>query len=382
MGPLSGVRVVEFAGLGPTPFCGMLLSDLGADVVRIDRPQPLRPPAAPGTLAGYVTRALGRGRRSVAIDLKQPTGRELAATLVERSDAALEGFRPGVMERLGLGPQECLQRNPRLVYGRMTGWGQSGQRAQTAGHDINYIAASGVLGTLGEPDRTPPVPLNLLADFGGGGALMALGIVAALWQARVSGQGQVVDTAMVNGSALLATMVYELLDSGDWQDRRQANLSDGAAPYYGTYETADGRYLAVGAMEHQFYEILIDRLGIDVDELPDRDDRAQWPQLRARLAAEFRRKTQREWVAVFEGSDACVTAVASLHEAMAEADNADIFIDVGGVRQPAPASRFSRTPCDAPEPARPVGADTEQVLQEMGITQLRLSELRAAGIVN
>jgi alpha-methylacyl-CoA racemase len=360
----------------------MLLSDLGADVVRIDRPQPPRPPAAPGTLAGYTTRALGRGRRSVAIDLKRPAGRELAAALVAGRDAALEGFRPGVMERLGLGPQECLQRNPRLVYGRMTGWGQSGQRAQTAGHDINYLAASGVLGTFGETDRTPPVPLNLLADFGAGGALMALGIVSALWQARGSGQGQVVDTAMVNGSALLATMVYELLDSGDWQDRRQANLNDGSAPFYGTYETADGKYLAVGALEHQFYQVLIDRLGIDVDELPDRDDRAQWPRLRARLAAEFRRKTQREWVAVFEGSDACVTAVASLHEAIAEAGNAGIFIDVGGVRQPAPTPRFSRTPCDIPEPARPAGADTEQVLEEIGITRSRLRELRAAGIVN
>jgi len=382
MGPLGGVRVVEFAGMGPTPFCGMLLSDLGADVVRIDRPQPLGPSPALGTLAGYNTRALGRGRRSVAIDLKQPAGRELAVMLVAGSDAALEGFRPGVMERLGLGPQECLQRNPRLVYGRMTGWGQSGQRAQAAGHDINYIAASGVLGTFGEPDRTPPPPLNLLADFGGGGTLMALGIVSALWQARVSGQGQVVDTAMVNGSALLATMVYELLDSGDWQDRRQANLNDGAAPFYGTYETADGKYLAVGALEPQFYRVLIDRLGIDVDELPDRDDRAQWPQLRARLAAEFLRKTQREWVAVFKGSDACVTAVASLHEAIAEADNADMFVDVGGVRQPAPTPRFSRTPCDVPEPARPGGADTEQVLEEIGITRSRLRELRAAGIVN
>jgi alpha-methylacyl-CoA racemase len=380
-GPLNGVRVLEFAGLGPTPFCGMLLSDLGADVVRVDRPQPSRPPAGPGTLEGYTTRALGRGRRSVAVNVKQQAGREIASALADRADVVLEGFRPGVMERLGLGPDDCLSRNPRLVYARMTGWGQSGQRAQTAGHDINYLAASGLLGTFGDPGGPPPAPLNLVADFGGGGALMALGIVSALWQAGRSGQGQVVDAAMVNGSALLGTMVYELLGEGDWHDRRHANLIDGAAPFYGTYETADGKYLAVGALEGQFYQALTDRLGIPAGELPDRDDREQWPRLRARLAAEFRRRTQAEWITVFQGSDACVTGVASLHEAVADPDNTGVFVDVGGVRQPAPVPRFSHTPSGVPRPARPPGADTGEVLGEIGVVGQRLRELRAAGVV-
>ncbi|MGH8875483.1 MAG: CaiB/BaiF CoA transferase family protein, partial [Acidimicrobiia bacterium] len=296
MGPLDGLRVVELAGMGPAPFCGMVLADLGADVVRVDRPAGLTGRADPSDV-------LNRGKRSLAVDLKHPEGVGVLLRLVGASDALIEGFRPGVTERLGLGPEVCLARNPRLVYGRMTGWGQEGPLAPAAGHDIDYIALAGALHPIGRPGERPVPPLNLVGDFGGGGMLLALGVLAALFEAHRTGQGQVVDAAMVDGAALLTAMVHGALHDGRWSDRRGANLLDGAAPFYDTYLTADGEALAVGALEPQFYAELLDRLGLDPAELPDQMDRSRWPELRERFAQLFMTRTRDEWAEVFAGSD-------------------------------------------------------------------------------
>jgi len=343
VGPLEGVRVVEFAGLGPAPFCGMLLADLGADVVRIDRR------GARGGLIGALgaTSLLDRGKRSIALDLKDPADLEVVRALVQRADVLLEGFRPGVMERLGLGPDDLLARNPALVYGRMTGWGQTGPLAASAGHDIGYIALTGVLGATGRPDERPAPPMNLLGDFGGGGTFLALGALAALLHARSTGRGQVVDAAIVDGTAVLTTMIHGLLGSGAWTDRRGVNLLDTGAPFYDVYRCADGRFVAVGALEEQFYAALLDGLGLAGNEtLPDRTDPRQWAALRERFTEVFGSRTRDEWWQVFEGTDACVAPVLSLGEAPADGHNQErgVFVEVDGTVQPAAAPRFSMTP--------------------------------------
>jgi len=341
-GPLAGIRVVEIAALGAAPYCAMLLSDLGAEVVRIDRPAPARHP-----LAGADPRfdLLCRGRRSVAVDLKHPRGVDTVLRLCARADALIEGFRPGVAERLGIGPEACRARNPRLVYGRMTGWGQEGPLAATAGHDIDYVALAGVLHTIGRRGEPPVPPLNLAGDFGGGALFLAVGVLAALLEAGRSGQGQVVDAAMVDGAASLMTLVHGLFAAGLWQAERGVNLLDGGAPFYDVYETADGGYLAVGALEPAFWDALVRRAGADPAALPAQWDTARWPELRRRLAEIFRGRTRDEWCRIFAGSDACVAPVLSVAEAPAHPHLAArrTFVTVDGIVQPAPAPRFSRT---------------------------------------
>jgi alpha-methylacyl-CoA racemase len=374
MGPLAGVRVVELAGIGPGPFCAMLLADLGAEVLRVDRPAAAR--------TGWPT-VLARGRRSVAVDLKHPDGAGVVLDLVGAADALVEGFRPGVAERLGIGPDACLARNPRLVYGRVTGWGQEGPWRHAAGHDIDYIALAGALHPVGPAGGPPVPPLNLVGDFGGGGMLLALGVVAALLERGRSGAGQVVDAAMVDGAALLTTQFHELLAAGLWREQRGGNLLDGGAPFYGVYETADGRHLAVGALEPQFWAELLRRLGLDAGDLPDQLDRDGWPLLRQRLAALFRTRTLDEWCELLAGTDACVAPVLGLGEAPAHPHNRarGTFVDVGGVVQPAPAPRFSRTPCDPPTPAARPGEHTDQALTDWGVPAEKVAHLRATGAI-
>jgi alpha-methylacyl-CoA racemase len=377
MGPLNGIRVIEIASLAPAPFGCMILSDLGADVLRVDRAESCGPdstaPAFP----------LSRGRRSVGINLKDPAGVELLLRLVESADALVEGFRPGVAERLGFGPEVCAERNPRLVYGRMTGWGQDGPLAPTAGHDIDYIAISGALSLVGRAGERPVPPVNLLGDFGGGGMLLALGILAALLERERSGLGQVVDAAMVDGSALLTSFIYGLRAVGAWQDARGVNLLDGGAPYYDTYQTADGRYVAVGALEPQFYAALLSGLELAGAELPRQDDRAGWPVLRERFAEVFLTRTRDEWAAVFAGSDGCVAPVLSPAEAPAHPHNRSrgTFADVGGLVQPAPAPRFGRSAAGSPSPPPRPGADTDAVLEGLGLAPDAITALRGSGIV-
>jgi len=373
MGPLEGVRIVELASIGPGPFCAMLLADLGAQVLAVDRPGPQR--------SGWPV-LFARGRRRVAVDLKHPDGPGVVLDLVAGADALVEGFRPGVAERLGVGPEACLARNPRLVYGRVTGWGQQGPLARSAGHDIDYIALAGALHPLG-PAAGPPVPpLNLLGDFGGGGMLLALGVVAALLEAGRSGAGQVVDAAMVDGAALLTTQLHELLAAGQWTDRRGANLLDGAAPFYAVYETADGRHLAVGALEPRFWAELLERVGLDAGDLPAQLDRDGWPVARERLAAVFRTRTRDQWCALLEGTDACVAPVLSLLEAPAHPHNQAraTFVEVAGALQPAPAPRFSRTPCPTPAPP-PAGDDPAAALTAWGLAPGAAARLLATSAV-
>jgi alpha-methylacyl-CoA racemase len=373
MGPLQGVRVVELASIGPGPFCAMLLADLGAEVLAVDRP---------GAAQDGWPVLFARGRRRVGVDLKHPDGPGVVLDLVAGADALVEGFRPGVAERLGVGPDECLRRNPRLVYGRVTGWGQEGPLAGSAGHDIDYIALAGALHPIGPAGGPPVPPLNLLGDFGGGGMLLALGVVAALLEAARSGRGQVVDAAMVDGAALLTTQLHELLAAGLWTDHRGANLLDGAAPFYAVYETADGRHLAVGALEPRFYAELLVRVGLAADDLPPQLDRAGWPLLRERLAAVFLTRTRDEWCALLEGTDACVAPVLSLLEAPTHPHNRAraTFVEVAGHPQPAPAPRFSRTPC--PAPTLPAGDDDPaRVLTAWGLPPDRVAHLHTTGAI-
>jgi alpha-methylacyl-CoA racemase len=347
MGILSGVRIVEFAAIGPVPWCGMLLADMGASIVRIDRPGASQAPDTQG--------AVRRGRSAVELDLKSPAGRDAALELVELADASMEGLRPGVMERLGLGPRECHARNPRLAYGRMTGWGQAGPLAPTAGHDINYIALSGVLHAIG-PAAQPVPPLNLVGDFGGGGAFLAIGLLAALLEARVSGRGRVVDAAMVDGSAALMAMVYSRMHLGQWRDQRESNGLDGGAPWYATYATRDGRFMAVGAIEPPFYAELVRGLGLDEAALPDRFERSNWPALKQRFAAAFAARTRDEWVAHFTGSDACVSPVMSMAEAPHHPHLAarGTFTRLDGQYVPSAAPRFDDEPPRVAQPSRTV----------------------------
>jgi alpha-methylacyl-CoA racemase len=373
VGPLSGLRIIEMAGLGPAPFAGMLFSDLGADVIRIDR----KASAASGGFdrvkeANFVD----RGRRTLALDLKKPEAIETALELIANSDALIEGFRPGVMERLGLGPEPCLARNPRLVYGRVTGWGQSGPLAQTAGHDINYIALTGALHAIGGAEAPLP-PLNLIGDFGGGAMLLAFGVVCALLEARVSGRGQVVDAAMTDGAALLMAMIYGFKAAGRWRDERAANLLDGGAPFYGVYRCADGKFVAVGALEPQFHEAFIAGLGLDPAAFADRWNPKSWQQMRARIEAAFLARPRDEWAAAFAASDACVTPILTMDEAPAHPHNLAraTFVAGEGGTQPAPAPRFSRTPGEIAATAE----GGEAILREHGVSDERIAALRRAG---
>jgi len=374
-GPLQGTKVIEMAGIGPGPFAAMMLADMGADVLRVDRPH--------ARVLNPHQDVLNRGRRSVAVDLKHPDGVQTVLRLVEQADALLEGFRPGVMERLGLGPDECLAHNPRLVYGRMTGWGQDGPLANAAGHDINYIAIAGVLNNFVRNGQAPTPPLNLVGDFGGGGLLLAFGMVCGLLEAARSGQGQVVDAAMVDGSAILTTMIYAFLAMGIWQDAPGTNMLDTGAHFYEVYETADGKYLAVGAIEHQFYAELLQRTGLENEDMPYQMDRAHWPAMKERFAALFKTKTRDEWQQLLEGTDACVVPVLSLSEAHEHPHNRarQTFVQRDGVLQPAPAPRFSRTGADIAGPPPSPGEHTDAALADWGFSPEELAKLRETGAV-
>jgi len=373
-GPLVGVRVVELAGIGPGPYTCMLLADAGADVLRIDR----LAGDAPRPAAGPHWDLLNRSRRSVAVNLKDPEGVALVLDLIADADALVEGWRPGVAERLGIGPDQCAARNPRLVYGRMTGWGQDGPLAQSAGHDINYIAVAGVLWSIGRAGERPVPPLNLVGDFGGGGMMLAFGVVAALLEARRSGQGQVVDAAMVDGAASLMTMTFAFRQGGLWSEERGVNMLDTGAPFYEVYETADAKWFAVGAIERQFYAELIRLTGLGDEDLPDQMDRAQWPAMKERFAAVFRTRTRQEWTDIFAGTDGCGAPVLSPWEAHEHPHNRHrgTFVEVDGVVQPGPAPRFSRTPGAVQRPAPVAGQDTDEALKAWGIDDARVASLR------
>jgi alpha-methylacyl-CoA racemase len=379
MGTLSGYRIVEFAGIGPAPMCAMLLADMGADVLRIDRAED----AALGISMDAKFSLLSRGRKSVAIDLKRPEGVAAAMKLVEKADALLEGFRPKVMERLGLGPDECLKRNPRLIYGRMTGWGQEGPLAHAAGHDINYIALSGVLASIGRKGGAPVPPLNLIGDFGGGGLYLALGVVAGLLEAQKSGKGQVVDAAMVDGAASLLTAVFGMHASGMWSGKRGENILDTGAHFYDVYETSDGEYVSIGSIEAKFYKELLKLSGLEGQEMPRQMDRKAWPDLKEKFAALFKTKTRDEWCKIMEGSDICFAPVLSMAEAPGHPHNQlrGTFVEVEGVVQPGPAPRFSRTPSKIERPPAKPGEHTEEALREWGFSAAELEKLRGAGAI-
>jgi len=359
-GPLSGLKVVELAGIGPGPHACMVLADLGADVVRVERP------AGSLDLTGGKPDPLLRGRRSVAADLKTEAGRELVLRLAAKADVLVEGLRPGVAERLGVGPEACAERNPRLVYGRMTGWGQDGPLAKRAGHDINYLSLTGVLHAIGRAGERPVPPLNLVGDFGGGSMFLVAGVLAALWERERTGLGQVVDAAMVDGAGVLAQMMWALRGLGSWADERGTNLLDGGAPFYDTYVCADGRYVAVGALEPQFYAAFLAGLGLSAEDLPPQLDRDGWPTLRATFTRAFLGRTRDEWAKLFDGTDACVTPVLAPDEVAAHPHIAarDGMVEIDGIVQPAPAPRFSRSGTDLPSPPAVPGADTEQVLAD------------------
>jgi len=377
VGPLEGVKIIEIAGIGPGPFCAMMLSDMGAEVLRVDRAD--RVTGATGPSADL----LARGRRSVGVDLKQKAGVELVLDLVAGADGLLEGFRPGVMERLGLGPEVCLARNPGLVYGRMTGWGQDGPLAHAAGHDINYIALAGALEPIGRAGGAPVPPLNLIGDFGGGGLMLAFGMVCALVERQRSGKGQVVDAAMVDGAALLMTMFHGFRHAGFWEDRRGANMLDTGAHFYDVYECKDGRYVSIGSIEPQFYRELLERVGLAGESLPHQMDKARWSELKEKLAGIFRQKTRDEWCTIMEGSDVCFAPVLSMGEAPVHPHNRQrgTFTEVAGAVQPAPAPRFSRsTPAIQGPPAQP-GAHTDEALAGWGVAPDRIRALREAGAV-
>ena len=380
MGPLAGYRIIEMAGIGPGPFTAMLLADMGAEVIRVDRRE-----AADLGMPGREPRfeVLNRGRPSLAVDLKSEAGRSVVKRLVPNADALIEGFRPGVMERLGLGPAELLALNPKLVFGRMTGFGQDGPMAPVAGHDIDYIALSGALHAIGRKGERPVPPLNLVGDFGGGGMFLAFGVVCALLEAQKSGKGQVVDAAMVDGAAYLMGLMYGMHAQGVWADTRGANVLDTGAPWYDTYETKDGKWLAVGAIEARFYAELLQRLGLDAARLPKQHDRKRWSELRQVFTETIRSRTRAEWEEVFEGSDACVVPVLSLGEVDQHPHNAarGTFVTRDGVKQPAPAPRFSRTQCELGSPPRPRGADSEAVLSGWGFSGEEINDLVAKGIV-
>jgi alpha-methylacyl-CoA racemase len=374
MGPLNGLRVVELEGLGPAPFCGMMLADMGAEVISVTRK------SAPGSRAAQISE---RGKKTIALNLKHPDGVAAVLDLCASADILIEGFRPGVAERLGIGPEACAARNPRLVYGRMTGWGQTGPLANAAGHDINYISLSGALHAIGRAGERPVPPLNLVGDFGGGGMFLAFGLMCAVFEAQRSGKGQVVDVSMVEGSAALMHMMYSFKAMGAWRDERGANMLDGAAHFYDTFETADGRYVSIGSIEPQFYALLVQLAGLDAAEFAPQNEQARWPDLKDKLAAVMRQRTRDEWCAIMEGTDVCFAPVLSMTEAPGHPHNAarGTFIEVAGVTQPAPAPRFSRTAPAAPAAAGPAGGDTAAVLAAIGYADDRIRSLRDAGVL-
>ena len=372
MGPLAGIRVIEMAGIGPGPFCAMMLSDLGAEVVRLDRL----------SLKGSGDKAnvLSRGRRSLAVDLKTPAGVAIALEMIDGADALIEGFRPGVMERLGLGPEVCLERNPGLVYGRMTGWGQTGPLSKSAGHDINYISIGGALGAMGYADRPPAPPLNLIGDFGGGAMYLLCGMLAALLERNSSGRGQVIDAAMTDGTASLLSPFYGLMAMDMWTTKRHSNRLDGGAPFYGSYECADGKYISIGSLEPQFYALLLEKAGIDDPQFETQYVQENWPEMREKAAAVFRSKTREQWCELMEGSDVCFAPVLDLAEAPQHPHNRarQTFVEFDGVVQPAPAPRFSRTQGEIQSSAARVGEHSEQILADWGFEQERIAALKAA----
>lgn len=379
MGPLQGVKIVELAGIGPGPFAGMLLSDMGADIVRVDRAAQVNP----GMFDRPNLEPLYRGRRSIGVDLKNPEGVEVVLRLVEQADALVEGYRPGVTERLGLGPDVCLARNPKLVYGRMTGWGQDGPMAQAAGHDINYIALAGALAHFGRAGGKPTPPINVVGDFGGGGMFLAFGVVCGILEAQRSGQGQVLDAAMVDGSAVLMTMMWGLKQIGFWDETMGANVLDTGAPFYDTYETADGKFVSLGSLEPQFYAELIERLGLAGEELPAQMDRSGWDALRDRFTALFKTKTRDEWDTVLAGSDACYAPVLTMSEATHNEHIVarNTIIERDGVPQPAPAPRFSRSVPQVQRSAPWPGQHTDEVLAAWGVDAQDVTKLREAGAI-
>jgi alpha-methylacyl-CoA racemase len=379
MGVLSGYRVIELAGIGPGPMCAMLLSDMGADVVRIDR----LADAGLGISAATKFNLLNRGRRSVALDLKRPEAIETVLKMTDRADALIEGFRPGVTERLGLGPDVCMKRNPKLIYGRMTGWGQEGPLAHAAGHDINYISLSGALHSIGRRGEAPVPPLNLVGDFGGGALYLALGIVAGLLEAQKSGKGQLVDAAMVDGAASLMTAIYGLRGSRLWTENRGENMLDTGAHYYDVYETSDGKYISVGSIEAKFYDELLRLSGLKNEELPRQQDRNAWPAMKERVAAIFKSKTRDEWCGIMEGSDVCFAPVLSMDEAPHHPHNRHrgTFVEIEGVTQPGPAPRFSRTPSAIQRPPARPGEHTEETLRDWGFSAADLEMLRGCGAI-
>jgi alpha-methylacyl-CoA racemase len=374
MGPLQGVKVVEFAGIGPGPFCAMLLSDMGAEVVRIDRK---------GSRGGSKFDITARGRRSVALDLKNPDAVETCLKLIGKADALLEGFRPGVMERLGLGPEVALKRNPKLIYGRMTGWGQTGPLAQSAGHDINYIALIGALHSIGRSGASPVPPLNLVGDFGGGALYLAFGMACGLFEAQRSGKGQVIDCAMTDGAASLMSMFYGFKASGMWTDEKGQNLLDGGAHFYDTYETSDGKWISIGSIEPQFYTLLLEKTHISDPEFEHQMDRAKWPALKEKIARVIKTKTRSEWDKLMEGTDVCYAPVLSLAEAPNHPHNKarGTFVEIEGVTQPAPAPRFSRTKAEVQGPPSQAGQHTEVVLKDWGFASTDIAALKTSGAI-
>lgn len=377
MGPLSGVKVVELQGIGPGPYCGMMLADMGAEIIRVDRAGSAGQPA-------NKTDILARGRKSIAVDLKQADGVETVLKLVEWADVLIEGFRPGVMERLGLGPDICLERNPKLIFGRMTGWGQTGSMASAAGHDINYISLSGALHAIGPEGQKPVPPLNLVGDFGGGGMLLAFGIAAALYETSKSGQGQVIDAAMTDGSALLMNAIFGIMNTGRWAPERGTNLLDGGAHFYGTYETADGKWISIGSIEPQFYALLLEKTGLAGDDsLPKQMSRDDWPQLKVKLTEVFKGKTRDEWDAIMLGTDICYAPILTFEEAIENEHNAgrSTFVEQEGVKQAAPAPRFSRTEPELPSTAVAPGEHSDEVLAQIGLDAEAISALKASGAV-
>ena len=382
MGPLEGVKIVELAGIGPGPFCAMLLSDMGAEVIRVDRA------ANVGHDIGREGEdprfgLLQRGRRNIAVDLKNPAGVEAVLRLIERADALVEGFRPGVMERLGLGPDLCLPRNPKLVYGRMTGWGQDGPIAHTAGHDINYIALSGALYSIGEAGGPPVPPLNLIGDFGGGALYLAMGVLAGIISARTTGTGQVIDCSMVEGSASLMMMMYGALAAGAWTEERASNRTDGGAHFYHVYETKDGEHVAIGSIEPQFYALLLKHIGLEGERLPPQTDRTTWRDMQQRLARIFKAKTRAEWTQIMEQTDICFAPVLRMSEAMRHPHNVhrQSFVEIDGVAQPAPAPRFLGTPTEVQSPPARVGQHTDAILHDWGFSGDEIAALHRVAAV-
>jgi len=376
MGPLEGIKIIEVAGIGPGPFCGMMLADMGAEVIRIDR--------VGGGLGGAIPNdIMNRNRRSVAVNLKSPEGAETVLKLCENADAIFEGFRPGVAERLGIGPDECLKRNPKIVYGRMTGWGQEGPMAQAAGHDINYISLSGALHGIGRKGEKPVPPLNLVGDFGGGGMYLAFGMVCALLEAQNSGKGQVVDAAMVDGSASLMSMFFTFQNMGMFNEERGTNMLDGATHFYDTYETKDGKWISLGSIEPQFYKLLIEKANLDAKQFAPQMVADKWPELKTELTEVFLSKTRNEWCDIMEGTDVCFAPVLSINEAVDHPHNKvrETFIEVNGVTQPAPAPRFSRTKPEIRNSARLAGQDTQEVLSNWGFSDDEISSLKDKGTV-